>query len=398
MTYHNKFSFYLLLITTIFSFSAYGVEGDERPFEMLIRTTNPGLVVDDTGLSSDTEFLIQTKDSGYSYNVDCDNDGNLEATGVTGDYTCRYTVADDYIISISGTFPQLYFDFNSDAAKVIDILQWGTQVWRSMERACSNCKNMIVTAADTPDLSQVTSMQEMFSGAEKFNQYIGDWDVSHVTDMNHMFNGASSFNQSISDWDVGQVTDMSNMFFSASSFDQYIGDWNVSQVISMRFMFSGATSFNQYIGDWDVSQVISMSFMFSSATSFNQYIGDWDVSNVTGVFRMFVNASSFNQYIGDWDVSQMSGMTFMFDGASSFNQYIGDWDVSNVTNMSSMLTGTALSTTNYDYILYNWSLLTNLQRDVTLEVGDTQYSPAGAFARQQLIDDFNWTINDGGPL
>ncbi|MEE9412468.1 MAG: hypothetical protein V3V22_05385, partial [Methylococcales bacterium] len=56
-----------------------------------------------------------------------------------------------------------------------------------------------------------------------------------------------------------------------------------------------------------------------------------------------------------------------------------------------------LSTTNYDHILYNWSLL-NVQRDVTLDVGDTQYSDAGAPFRQQLIDDFNWTINDGGSL
>ena len=99
MTDRNKLSFYFLFVTTIFSFSAYGVEGDERPFKMLIRTTIPEL-------SSDTEFLIRTKDFGYNYNVDCDNDGNFEATDVTGDYTCRYTVPDDYIVSISGIFPQ----------------------------------------------------------------------------------------------------------------------------------------------------------------------------------------------------------------------------------------------------------------------------------------------------
>jgi hypothetical protein len=69
-----------------------------------------------------------------------------------------------------------------------------------------------------------------------------------------------------------------------------------------------------------------------------------------------------------------------------------------VVDMGEMFKNTNLSTTNYDYILYNWSLLTNLQRDVDLGVGDTQYSEAGAAARQQLIDDFNWTINDGGPL
>jgi surface protein len=419
MTDRNKFSFYLLVVTTIFTLNAYGAEGDERPFEMLIRTTN-------TGISSDTEFLIQTDDPGYNYNVDCDNDGNLEATGVTGDYTCNYTVAGDYIISISGTFPQLYFvdsHSNSDSEKVIDILQWGTQVWRSMEQACFNCKNMIMTATDRPNLSQVTSMRQMFLGASKFNQYIGDWDVSHVTNMLGMFDSASSFNQSISDWNVSSVTDMSFMFHNASSFNQYIGDWDVSNVTDMSWMFFNADSFiqsisdwdvskvtnmarmfefatffNQYIGDWDVSHVTNMTLMFRDATSFNQYIGDWDVSKVTNMSSMFEGASSFNQYIGDWDVSEVDFMRDMFSGVTSFNQYIGDWDVSKVPNMSNMLESTALSTTNYDYILYNWSLLTNLQRDVTLDVGDTQYSEAGVAFRQQLIDDFNWTINDGGLL
>ena len=41
-----------------------------------------------------------------------------------------------------------------------------------------------------------------------FNQDIGGWDVSNVTDMRGMFSGASSFNQDISGWDVSKVTDM----------------------------------------------------------------------------------------------------------------------------------------------------------------------------------------------
>ena len=465
--------------------------GEDRPFAMLIRTTN-------TGVSSDTQFLIETKGSGYHYNVDCDNDGNLEATGITGNYTCDYTVSDDYIISISGTFPQLYFDDNSDAAKVIDIIQWGTQVWRSMEQACNDCRNMIVTASDTPDLSQVTSLRNMFRGAKNFNQdighwdvshvtdmsgmfrgasafnqyigdwdvsnvtnmtlmfnnndvfdqYIGDWNVSKVTDMSLMFSGASSFNQPISDWNVSKVTNMSHMFESASSFNHYIGDWNVSKVTDMSHMFSGASVFNQYTGEWEVSKVTNMVKMFQGATSFNQYIGKWNVSNVVTMESMFSGATSFNEYIGGWDVSKMTNMsnlfsvatlfnryignwnvsnvvtkesmfsgatTFnesigdwnvgkvtsmakMFSGATSFNQYIGDWDITKVGSMSKLLENTNLSTTNYDYLLYNWSLLNNLQRDVTFGAGNTKYSAAVAAARQKLIDDFNWTITDGGLL
>jgi surface protein len=172
-------------------------------------------------------------------------------------------------------------------------------------------------------------------------------------------------------------------------------------------MFNGASSFNQYIGDWKVSNETEMSNLFGNrrgvrtpydASPFNQYIGDWDVSNVTDMSFMFFGASSFNQYIGDWDVSKVRDMSWMFRGANAFDQYIGDWDISKVTEMSEMFDGAALSTTNYDYILYNWSLLPSLQRDVILGIGDTKYSEAGAPFRQQLIDEFGWTINDGGPL
>ena len=48
-----------------------------------------------------------------------------------------------------------------------------------------------------------------------FNQDISGWDVSKVTDMSNMFSGAYQFNQDLSSWKVGAVTDMSNMFSGA---------------------------------------------------------------------------------------------------------------------------------------------------------------------------------------
>ena len=92
--------------------------------------------------------------------------------------------------------------------------------------------------------------------------------------MNLMFAGAP-FNSDISSWDVSHVTDMSGMFSGATSFNSDISSWNVSQAVHMYTMFAGATSFNQDISSWDVSSATDMFWMFSGASSFRQNLGAW---------------------------------------------------------------------------------------------------------------------------
>ncbi len=58
-------------------------------------------------------------------------------------------------------------------------------------------------------------------GYPNFNEPIDDWDVSNVTDMRFMFSGAKSFNhQPLNNWNVSNVKDMRIMFQIAESFNQ----------------------------------------------------------------------------------------------------------------------------------------------------------------------------------
>jgi surface protein len=88
-----------------------------------------------------------------------------------------------------------------------------------------------------------SNLSYLFSGrdgnlayADGITMDITGWDVSGVSNMSYMFSGARNFNQNISVWDVGNVNNMSGMFYE---------NWNAA----------GALNFNQDLSGWDVSWV-----------------------------------------------------------------------------------------------------------------------------------------------
>jgi surface protein len=380
---------------------------------------------DNSGVSGSTQIEIPTHPTTtYNYDVDWDNDGVFDDFGLTGNTIHNYDMAGTYTIRIRGNFPRIFFNYdpsdpNSDGEKILNVEQWGSQIWTSFESAFRGCTNYNGTASDTPNLSNVTDMSLMFNYASSFNGDISGWNVESVIYMNGMFSNAYSFNHSIADWDVGNATDMASMFNSAYSFNQNIGSWNVENVTNMTSMFRSAVDFNQSLGNWDVGNVIDMNNMFYSAVSFNQDIGDWNVTNVTNMFYMFCNAFLFNQDIANWNVGNVENMWNMFYRAFDFNQDIGNWDVSNVLylhgmfgfteqfdqnignwnvenviDFSIMFIGATLSTSNYDSLLIGWNSQ-SLQPNMNFHGGYSQYCE-GQLARENMISLDNWVISDSG--
>jgi surface protein len=163
--------------------------------------------------------------------------------------------------------------------------------------------------------------------------------------------------------------------------------------------------FNQDITGWNMSAVNDLSWMFADNSNFNQNISTWQIRTTGNINfeSMFRNATSFNKNISNWNTSAVSNMIEMFIGATSFNQDLSSWNINSLIDATNMFANTNLSTANYDALLIGWeSQKPNIQQDVALGVGSTQYTLGGAAetARNNLIDplQFNWTITDGGGI
>ena len=288
------------------------------------------------------------------------------------------------------TMNYMFFDnqiFNKD------IGSWNTSVVTSMEGMFHSASSFN-QPLNNWDVSSVINMKEMFHTATSFNQPLNNWIVSNVFSTEGMFGNTTSFNQDIGSWDTSSVTTMEAMFWGAEAFNQDIGGWNTSNVTDMYYMFAGATVFNQPVDNWDTSSVINMNRMFAEAPLFNQPLNSWNVSNVFDLEAMFILATAFNQPLNNWDTSNVTNMDYVFYYASSFDQDLSLWDVSNVTTMEGVFQNSALSTTNYDNILIGWEQQ-SIQSNVSLGAIGITYC-AGEIARQNLINNYGWTITDNG--
>jgi surface protein len=239
---------------------------------------------------------------------------------------------------------RFYIGFGPNRVLLTDVKQWGSVAWSSMEVAFAGCSNLVITATDIPNLSNVNDMSRMFAGCTILNgpSNIGSWNTASVTNMRSMFAEASAFNQNIGSWNTSAVTTMVYMFDGATSFNENIGAWNTGAATDMSFMFQIASSFNQDIGNWNTGAVTNMAGMFTDATAFNQNIGNWNTGAVTDMETMFYLATSFNQDIGAWDTENVTSMSFMFGEASAFNQNIGSWTLNANVNMTNMLNGSGM--------------------------------------------------------
>ena len=75
-------------------------------------------------------------------------------------------------------------------------------------------------SGDNSSIALIIAVSEWLNDSDNtLTKYgnIEDWDVSNVSTMKNLFKDATSFNENLSKWDVSNVTDMTDMFSGATA-------------------------------------------------------------------------------------------------------------------------------------------------------------------------------------
>lgn len=223
--------------------------GNTDTFIIQVNTAN-------TGTSASNQFTLPWIGT---YDVDW-GDGNTD-TSVSGTQTHTYSSAGTYDVSVTATTGQIIFNNGGDKRKLLNIKQWGTCQWTSMLAAFRGCSNMNGSYTDSPNLSNVTTLNFMFDGCTLFNHPV-NFDTSNVTSFIETFSFCTSFNQPVN-FDTSNITRMDRMLEFASSFDQDISSWQVTQVTNLSNFATGVTlstaNYDALLIAWDAQGAMSYS-------------------------------------------------------------------------------------------------------------------------------------------
>lgn len=173
----------------------------------------------------------------------------------------------------------------------------------------------------SPDMSLATNMDYMFAQTNVDTDL--PFNTSSIISMKGVFWASRGFNHSLN-WNVSNVTTMQDMFNDATSFAQYINFSSSTKLFNAKRMFKGAILFNQSLV-LNTDNVVDFSEMFMNAQSFNQplNLNSALVRNMTG---MFDGSYQFNQPL-NFKTNNVSGMDRMFNNAIKFNQDLSLWCV-----------------------------------------------------------------------
>lgn len=172
--------------------------------------------------------------------------------------------------------------------------------------------------------STITDMSSIFSNCAYIDEIIGldTWDVSNVTSMENMFFSSCIKKIDIHNWNLKNIEDMKHMFAWCNELKEFNVDWNLDSVneINMCDMFGGCKKIKKLdLNSWNVSKVKDMSSMFNKCEALEELnIDKWNVENVENMTLMFSECRSLKKLnLENWKLKDGLIIGFIFSDANT---------------------------------------------------------------------------------
>ena len=149
-----------------------------------------------SGSSGPNQIMLPLTNSGkYNFTVYW-GDGTSDAITSWNQTETAHTYPGQgvYELNTIGEIEGFSFNNKGDKEKLINITKWGSLRLGGSGHYFAGASNLESIPADA-NLSGTTTMVRAFWKASRFTGNISGWDVSEITSMKNMFNHASAFNQ-----------------------------------------------------------------------------------------------------------------------------------------------------------------------------------------------------------
>ncbi len=138
-------------------------------------------------------------------------------------------------------------NFSNDDVQnyLLDVPQWGGIQWSSMDKTFKKAQNSSfdISASDTPDFSNLTSLSEMFPAAQMGNistsGNLSNWDISNITILTYFAINAINGNPDVTGWNTQNVTNAYGAFYNTGTFNRNLSNWSLNaNLTNFGFIFS----------------------------------------------------------------------------------------------------------------------------------------------------------------
>jgi len=318
--------------------------------------------------------------TGTSNSYDVDWGDSSSDTGVTtADKTHTYAGVGTYEVKITGQFRGLQMARGSaaDKLKLVEFSNWGTTVISGIYQMFYNCTNMVYTATDAPDLTNLnaangTQLRQAFYANATVTMDLSNWTNTGnlTTSMYVAFSFMPNLETlNLTGWDVSNITSMQNAFSTTGNPTTGCTFTLPSLTFTNCTVFSDAFT-NARINTIDVSNWtlktsgINCSNMFYSLDAktggtFTLDLSTWtNTSGITNMYQFFRSSPGLTHIdVTGWDTSNVTTMGLMCYSCSKLTHITGlsGFSAASLTGSTSIY----LSFTNCFVLDFNAGATTN---------------------------------------